>query len=84
MIIKATVVWSPDDLKLLGEPGISRATAAIMLGVHTITIGRWVTSGKIKTVSGGKICTASLKAHVEKTVAEAIAKAVKFGGQANG
>lgn len=83
MIIQGSVIWSPDDLKLLGEPGISRAAAAIMLGVHTITIGRWVTSGKIKTVPGGKICTASLKAHVEKTVAEAIAKAVKFGGQAN-
>lgn len=83
MIIKGSVIWSPDDLKLLGEPGISRAAAAIMLGVHTITIGRWVTSGKIKTVPGGKICTASLKAHVDKTVAEAIAKSVKLGGQAN-
>ena len=78
-----TIVWSADELSLLALPGISRAAAAEMLGVHPVTIGRWVNSGKVsKLIGSSKICTSSLRKHVEDTVAGAIAKAVKFGGQA--
>lgn len=84
MIVQATCLWSADDQRLLQEPGISRASAALMLGVSAITIGRWVRAGKVSLNSDRKISTDSLKAHVEKSVAEAIAKAVKFGGKASG
>lgn len=83
MIVKAEVAWSADDQTLLKEPGISRASAAIMLGVNPITIGRWAKAKKVRTLPDGRICTASLRSHVEAEIAKAIARAVRFGGKAD-
>lgn len=84
MIVKAEIIWSADDMTLLNEPGISRAAAAVMLGVNPITIGRWVRSNKIVLLPGtGKICTSSLRTHIEAEIARATAKSVKFGGKAD-